>query len=62
MWKWYTGKRIRNVVNMGVGGSHLGLVMAYEALDQYALTVHFISNVDGAGFAEAVRDLGPQKG
>ena len=59
-WKGYTGKRIRNVVNIGIGGSDLGPVMAYEALRFYSrrdMTFHFVSNVDGADFAEAVRDL-----
>jgi glucose-6-phosphate isomerase len=59
-WKGYTGKRIRNVVNIGIGGSDLGPVMAYEALRHYserALTFRFVSNVDGTDFAEAVHDL-----
>src|SRR5260370_5356107 len=59
-WKGYTGKRIRNVVNIGIGGSHLRPVMAYEALKHYgerAMTFRFVSNVDGTDFAEAVRDL-----
>jgi glucose-6-phosphate isomerase len=59
-WKGHTGKRIRNVVNVGIGGSDLGPVMAYEALKQYSdrgLTFRFVSNVDGTDFAEAVRDL-----
>ena len=59
-WKGYTGKRIRNVVNIGIGGSDLGPVMAYEALRSYSdrdLTMRFVSNVDGTDFAEAVRDL-----
>ena len=59
-WKGYTGKRIRNVVNIGIGGSDLGPVMAYEALKHYSqrdLTFRFVSNVDGTDFAEAVRDL-----
>jgi glucose-6-phosphate isomerase len=59
-WKGYTGKRIRNVVNIGIGGSDLGPVMAYEALKHYsnrAMTFRFVSNVDGTDFAEAVRDL-----
>jgi glucose-6-phosphate isomerase len=59
-WKGHTGKPIRNVVNIGIGGSDLGPVMAYEALRFYsdrALTFRFVSNVDGADFAEAVRDL-----
>ena len=61
-WKGHTGKRIRNVVNIGIGGSDLGPVMAYEALKQYsdrAMTFRFVSNVDGTDFAEAVRDLDP---
>ena len=59
-WKGFTGKRIRNVVNIGIGGSDLGPVMAYEALRHYSqrdLTMRFVSNVDGTDFAEAVRDL-----
>jgi glucose-6-phosphate isomerase len=59
-WKGHTGKRIRNVVNIGIGGSDLGPVMAYEALKHYsdrAMTFRFVSNVDGTDFAEAVRDL-----
>jgi glucose-6-phosphate isomerase len=59
-WKGHTGKRIRNVVNIGIGGSDLGPVMAYEALRHYsdrAMTFRFVSNVDGTDFAEAVRDL-----
>ena len=59
-WKGHTGKRIRNVVNIGIGGSDLGPVMAYEALKHYSdrsLTFRFISNVDGTDFVEAVRDL-----
>ena len=61
-WKGHTGKRIRNVVNVGIGGSDLGPVMAYEALRHYgdrSLTFRFVSNVDGTDFAEAVRDLDP---
>ena len=61
-WKGHTGKRIRNIVNIGIGGSDLGPVMAYEALKPYAdraLTVRFVSNVDGTHLAEAVRDLDP---
>ena len=61
-WKGHTGKRIRNVVNIGIGGSDLGPVMAYEALKHYsdrAMTFRFVSNVDGTDFAEAVRDLDP---
>jgi glucose-6-phosphate isomerase len=59
-WKGYTGKRIRNVVNIGIGGSDLGPVMAYEALKAYSerdMTFRFVSNIDGTDFAEAVRDL-----
>jgi len=59
-WKGHTGKRIRNVVNIGIGGSDLGPVMAYEALKYYsdrAMTFRFVSNVDGTDFAEAVQDL-----
>ena len=59
-WKGHTGKRIRNVVNVGIGGSDLGPVMAYEALKHYSqrdLTLRFVSNVDGTDFAEAVVDL-----
>ena len=58
----YTGKRIRNVVNIGIGGSDLGPVMAYEALRHYSrrdMTFRFVSNVDGTDFAEAVHDLDP---
>src|SRR6478735_2639337 len=61
-WKGYTGKRIRNVINVGIGGSDLGPVMAYEALKHYsdrAMTFRFVSNVDGTDFAEAVHDLDP---
>jgi len=63
-WKGQTGKRIRNVVNVGIGGSDLGPVMAYEALRHYAdrrLTFRFVSNVDATDFAEAVRDLDPKE-
>jgi len=59
-WKGHTGKRIRNVINIGIGGSDLGPVMADEALRHYserAMTFRFVSNVDGTDFAEAVRDL-----
>jgi glucose-6-phosphate isomerase len=59
-WKGHTGKKIRNVVNIGIGGSDLGPVMAYEALKHYSqrdLTFRFVSNVDGTDFAEAVQDL-----
>ena len=61
-WKGHTGKGIRNVVNIGIGGSDLGPVMAYEALKSYserALTFRFVSNVDGTDFAEATHDLDP---
>ena len=61
-WKGYTGKRIRNIVNIGIGGSDLGPVMAYEALKPYSdrsMTFRFVSNVDGTDFAEAVHDLDP---
>src|ERR1700729_2356952 len=61
-WKGHTGKRIRNVINIGIGGSDLGPVMAYEALKYYserAMTFRFVSNVDGTDFAEAVHDLDP---
>jgi glucose-6-phosphate isomerase len=59
-WTGYTGKRIRNVINIGIGGSDLGPVMAYEALKHYSdrdMTFRFVSNVDGTDFAEATRDL-----
>jgi glucose-6-phosphate isomerase len=61
-WTGHTGRRIRNVVNIGIGGSDLGPAMAYEALRAYtdrSLTVRFVSNVDGADLHEAVRDLDP---
>jgi glucose-6-phosphate isomerase len=61
-WKGHTGKRIRNVINIGIGGSDLGPVMAYEALKYYserAMTFRFVSNIDGTDFAEAVYDLDP---
>jgi glucose-6-phosphate isomerase len=61
-WKGHTGKRIRNVVNIGIGGSDLGPVMAYEALrscSERSMTFRFVSNVDATDFAEAVRDLDP---
>jgi glucose-6-phosphate isomerase len=63
-WTGYTGKRIRNVVNIGIGGSDLGPVMAYEALKHYSdreMTFRFVSNVDGTDFAEATRDLDPEE-
>jgi len=61
-WKGHTGKRIRNVINIGIGGSDLGPVMAYEALRHYSersMTFRFVSNVDGTDFAEATGDLDP---
>jgi glucose-6-phosphate isomerase len=61
-WKGHTGKPIRNVVNIGIGGSDLGPVMAYEALRHYSkreMTFRFVSNVDGTDFVEAVHDLNP---
>jgi len=61
-WTGYTGKRIINVINIGIGGSDLGPVMAYEALKHYsdrAMTFRFVSNVDGTDMAEATRDLDP---
>jgi len=63
-WKGYSGKRIRNVINIGIGGSDLGPVMAYEALKYYTdrdMTFRFVSNVDGTDFAEAVQDLDPSE-
>ncbi len=63
-WKGHTGKRIRNIINIGIGGSDLGPVMAYEALKSYSdrsLTFRFVSNVDGTDFAEAVRDIDPSE-
>jgi glucose-6-phosphate isomerase len=59
-WKGHTGKPIRNIINIGIGGSDLGPVMAYEALRHYSqrdLTLRFVSNIDGTDFAEATRDL-----
>jgi len=59
-WKGHTGKRIRNVINVGIGGSDLGPVMAYEALRSFSdrdMTFRFVSNIDGTDFAEAVIDL-----
>jgi glucose-6-phosphate isomerase len=61
-WKGHTGKQIRNVINIGIGGSDLGPVMAYEALKYYsdrAMTFRFVSNIDGTDFVEATRDLDP---
>jgi len=63
-WKGHTGKHIRNVINIGIGGSDLGPVMAYEALKHYTdrtMTFRFVSNVDGTDFVEAVRDLDPSE-
>jgi glucose-6-phosphate isomerase len=63
-WKGYTGKRIRNVINVGIGGSDLGPVMAYEALRHYAtrdITFRFVSNVDSTDFVEATRDLNAEE-
>jgi glucose-6-phosphate isomerase len=63
-WTGHTGKRIRNVINIGIGGSDLGPVMAFEALKHYtdrAMTFRFVSNVDGTDFAEAVGDLDPSE-
>ena len=63
-WKGHTGRPIKNVVNVGIGGSDLGPVMAYEALKHYAkreLTFRFVSNVDGSDFAEATADLNPEE-
>src|SRR5207245_1504350 len=61
-WRGHTGKAIRNVVNIGIGGSDLGPVMAYEALRYYSdrsIAFRFVSNVDGTDFVEATRDLDP---
>ena len=63
-WQGHTGKRIRNVINIGIGGSDLGPVMAYEALRHYSqrdMTFRFVSNVDGTDFEEATRDLDPEE-
>jgi len=63
-WKGYTGKRIRNVINVGIGGSDLGPVMAYEALKHYSdrdMNFRFVSNVDSTDFVEATRDLAPDE-
>ena len=63
-WTGYTGKRIRNVVNIGIGGSDLGPAMAYDALKYYSnrnLTMRFVSNIDGNEFVEATRDLDPEE-
>src|SRR6266704_1943568 len=61
-WRGHTGRPIRNIINIGIGGSDLGPVMAYEALRHYSkrdLTMRFVSNVDGTDFFEATRDLDP---
>src|SRR5437764_5674512 len=61
-WKGHTGKRIRNIINIGIGGSDLGPVMAYEALKYYSdrsMMFRFVSNVAGTDFVEATRDLDP---
>ena len=61
-WRGHTGEPIRNVINIGIGGSDLGPVMAYEALRHYSrrdMTFRFVSNIDGTDFAEATRDLDP---
>src|SRR6185437_12724779 len=63
-WQGYTGKRIRNIINIGIGGSDLGPVMAYEALRDYSLrdmSFRFVSNVDGTDFKEATRDISPEE-
>ena len=63
-WQGYTGKRIRNVINIGIGGSDLGPVMAYEALRNYSvrdMSFRFVSNVDGTDFKEATRDISPEE-
>lgn len=63
-WKGYTGKKIKNIINLGIGGSDLGPVMAYEALKFYSdrsLTVRFVSNVDSTHFVEATKDLNPEE-
>lgn len=63
-WTGYTGKRIRNIINVGIGGSDLGPVMAYEALRHYSardMTFRFVSNVDSTDFVEATRDLDPEE-
>ena len=63
-WVGHTGKRIRNIINIGIGGSDLGPVMAYEALRHYtdrSFTFRFISNIDGIDFVEATRDLDPSE-
>lgn len=63
-WTGYSGKKIKNIINLGIGGSDLGPVMAYEALKAYSdrsLTVRFVSNVDATHFVEATRDLNPEE-
>ena len=63
-WQGHTGRRMRNVINIGIGGSDLGPVMAYEALRHYSqrdLALRFVSNVDGTDFEEATRDLDPEE-
>jgi glucose-6-phosphate isomerase len=63
-WKGYSGKRIRNIINIGIGGSDLGPVMAYEALKHYSdrtRTFRFVSNIDGTDFAEAVQDINAEE-
>src|SRR6202007_3308907 len=63
-WKGYTGKRVKNVINIGIGGADLGPVMAYEALRHYTqrdINCRFVSNVDGTDFAEATADLDPEE-
>lgn len=63
-WRGHTGKTIRNIINIGIGGSDLGPVMAYEALKHYSdrrMTFRFVSNIDGTDFAEAVQDLDPEQ-
>lgn len=63
-WRGHTGKTIRNIINIGIGGSDLGPVMAYEALKHYSdrrITFRFVSNIDGTDFAEAVQDLDPEQ-
>jgi glucose-6-phosphate isomerase len=62
LWKGHSGKRIRNIINIGIGGSDLGPVMAYEALKHYSertMTFRFVSNIDGTDLVEATRDLDP---
>src|SRR5258708_39846864 len=63
-WKGHKGKRIRNIVNIGIGGSDLGPAMAYEALKHYSereITARFVSNIDGTDFVEATLDLDPEE-